>query len=79
MSIIKILILVDVFFNTDDESGITVYCTLENGQLRKYYATTMVYLPNRSAILPENLTLREQIDSLRIEGDFVVTLDKMNG
>jgi len=73
------MILVDVFFDTDDECGITVYCTLENGELCKYYATIMNYLPNRSAVFPENLIVRKQIDSLQIEGDFVVILDKMNG
>ncbi|CAM4833811.1 unnamed protein product [Rotaria magnacalcarata] len=56
--------------------GVTVFCTLGNGELRKYSVTMMNYLPGESVTLTENTKLKESINHLQIQGEFVVTLDK---
>ena len=60
-------------FNIDDDKGIIVYCTLGTGELRKYDATVITYISKNFAIRTANPTLREKIDRLQIDGDFVVT------
>ncbi|CAF1601312.1 unnamed protein product [Rotaria sordida] len=60
----------------DKDWGIIVNCALENGQLRKYNATIMTYLPVKFATLQENSSLREQIDYFEIQNDFIVTFDQ---
>ncbi|CAF3661665.1 unnamed protein product, partial [Rotaria sordida] len=60
----------------NDESGITVYCTLKNGELRKYYATVMAYLLEYSNTHSTNPMVQEQICHLQIQDEFVTTLDE---
>ncbi|CAF1181407.1 unnamed protein product [Rotaria sordida] len=59
----------------DEETGITIYCVLENGELRQYNVTIMTYLPYERTNQSENSLLKEPIDSLQIQNKFVVTLD----
>ncbi|CAF3842914.1 unnamed protein product [Rotaria sordida] len=59
-----------------EDWGIIVNCALENGQLRKYNATIMTYLPVKFATLQENSSLREQIDYFEIQNNFIVTFDQ---
>jgi hypothetical protein len=60
----------------DDESGITIYCTFKNGELRKYYATIMTYLSNQSIIDQIQPIVRQQISDLQIHNEFGVILDQ---
>ncbi|CAF1394260.1 unnamed protein product [Rotaria sordida] len=60
---------------SDEETGITIYCVLENGELRQYNVTIMTYLPYERINQSENSLLKEPIDSLQIHDKFVVTLD----
>ncbi len=60
----------------DYESGITVYCILNNGELRKYYATIMAYLPIQSISHQIKPMDKQQISHLQIHDDFGVTIDE---
>ncbi|CAF4230937.1 unnamed protein product, partial [Adineta steineri] len=53
----------------DVEWGFIVYCTLTNGELRKYNVTMMTYLPVKTI-------LQISIDRFEVQGDFVIALDK---
>ncbi|CAF4105784.1 unnamed protein product, partial [Adineta steineri] len=53
----------------DAEWGFNVYCTLANGELRKYNVTMMTYLPIQTI-------LQISIDRFEVQGDFVIALDK---
>ncbi|CAF3756600.1 unnamed protein product [Rotaria magnacalcarata] len=65
-----------VLHSCDLYFGITVYCTLDNGEFRKYSVTMMSYLPGQSIILKQDKKLIQSIIDLQIHGDFIVTLDE---
>lgn len=60
----------------DDESGFLVYAVHEDGELKKYYATVMNYLPSELSMRIEKSLPKEPIDLMQIHGDFLVTVDQ---